>query len=374
MKYTEIIQELISAAMSPKKTVVRSMKETGKKAIGISPVYGPDEVVYAAGCLPIGLWGGHTEFEMADKYLQSFCCSVIRANLEYGLKGDYNMLSAVVGNSFCDALKGFMKNWPYGIQHIPVIPCIYPQNRIPASEEYLIEELKFFKERLEKLLDVTVTEEDLENAVKVYDEYREACRRFTAIVPDYPKTLNPKTRHFILKAAQFMDKKDYTVKLNALVDDLTKCPKEEMDGFKVILTGIMVDAEAYLDALVENDIIVVADDLMQESRQFCTKTREHGTALEKIAGRYMDIKSSALVYDEKKGRGQMLVDMVKEFNADAVIYAQMKFCEMEEFDYPLVKEDIQKAGVKLLYIESDQQVDASGQLSNRIQAFVEINK
>ena len=81
MKYTEIIQELISAAMSPKKTVVRSMKETGKKAIGISPVYGPDEVVYAAGCLPIALWGGHTEFEMADKYLQSFCCSVIRADV-----------------------------------------------------------------------------------------------------------------------------------------------------------------------------------------------------------------------------------------------------------------------------------------------------
>ena len=166
----------------------------------------------------------------------------------------------------------------------------------------------------------------------------------------------------------------YSHRAGLLVDDLTKCPKEEMDGFKVVLTGIMVDAEAYLDALVENDIIVVADDLMQESRQFCTKTREHGTALEKIAGRYMDIKSSALVYDEKKGRGQMLVDMVKEFDADAVIYAQMKFCEMEEFDYPLVKEDIQKAGVKLLYIESDQQVDASGQLSNRIQAFVEINK
>lgn len=63
------------------------MKETGKKAIGMSPVYAPDEVVYAANCLPIGLWGGHTEFELADKYLQSFCCSVIRANLEYGLKG-----------------------------------------------------------------------------------------------------------------------------------------------------------------------------------------------------------------------------------------------------------------------------------------------
>lgn len=374
MKYTEIIQELVSAAKSPKKTVVKSMKDTGKKAIGISPVYGPDEVVYAANCLPVGLWGGHTEFQLADKYLQSFCCSVIRANLEYGLKGDYNMLTAVVGNSFCDALKGFMKNWPYGIDHIPVIPCIYPQNRIAAGETYLIEELGFFKERLEKLLNITITEEALEEAVKVYDAYRAACRRFVTMVQDYPKTLDAKTRHFILKAAQFMDKKDYTEKLNALMADLAQQPKEEMDGFKVVLTGIMVDAESYLDALVDNRIIVVIDDLMQESRQFCTETRETGSAMEKIAGRYMDIKSSALIYDENKGRGQMLIDLVKQFDADAVIYAQMKFCEMEEFDYPLIKEEMKEAGVKMLYIESDQQVEASGQLANRIQAFVEINQ
>ena len=372
MKHNEIIQTLVEAAKSPKKTVVKTMKATGKKAIGLSPVYGPDEVIYAAGCLPIGLWGGHTEFQLADKYLQSFCCSVIRANLEFGLKGDYNMLSAIVGNSFCDALKGFMKNWPYGIKHIPVIPCVYPQNRIAAGEEYLIAELRFFQQRLEELLNVKITEEDLENALSVYDDYRAACRRFVSIVPDYPVTLNAKVRHFILKAAQFMDKKDYTEMLNQLIDSLTAQPKEKLDGFRVILTGIMVDAENYLDALVENNIIVVADDLMQESRQFRTKTRGFGTAMERIAGRFIDLRGCALVYEEEKSRGQMLIEMAKD--ANAVFYCQMKFCEMEEFDYPIIKGELQAAGVKMLYIESDQQVDASGQLANRIQAFVEINK
>ena len=374
MKHIDLIQELVSAAKSPKKTVIKSMKDTGKKAIGLSPVYGPDEIVYAANCLPIGLWGGHTEFQLADKYLQSFCCSVIRANLEYGLKGDYNMLTAVVGNSFCDALKGFMKNWPYGIKHIPVIPCVYPQNRIKAGEEYLIEEFEFFKQRLEKLLGITITEADLDNAVAVYDAYRDASRRFVEMVNDYPVTLNAKTRHFIIKAAQFMDKKDYTEKLNELMAELAKQPKETSDGLKVVITGIMVDAEAYLDALVDNNVIIAADDLMQESRQFRTLTRNEGNAMRKIAGRYIDLKGCALVYEEEKTRGQMLIDLKNKYNADAIIYAQMKFCEMEEFDYPLIKKEMSDAGVKMLYIESDQQVEAPGQLANRIQAFVEINK
>ena len=118
MAYQELIQELVAAAKTPKKTVIKTMKETGKRAVGMFPVFAPDELVYAAGCIPVGMWGGHTEFELADKYLQSFCCSLVRANMEYGLKGDYNMLSAVVANSFCDALKGLYKNWPYGIRNI----------------------------------------------------------------------------------------------------------------------------------------------------------------------------------------------------------------------------------------------------------------
>ncbi len=37
--------------------VVRDWKESGKKVIGCFPVYCPDEIVHAAGMMPIGMWG-----------------------------------------------------------------------------------------------------------------------------------------------------------------------------------------------------------------------------------------------------------------------------------------------------------------------------
>lgn len=374
MAYQDIINELVCAAQTPKKTLVGSMKETGKKAVGMFPVFTPDEIVYAAGFIPAGMWGGHTEFELADKYLQSFCCSLVRANMEYGLRGDYDMLSAVVGNSFCDALKGLFKNWPYGIKHIPVIPCVYPQNTYPEAEEYLVKEFTYFKQNFEKCLGVNITEEALTEAVDIYDGYRDACRKFTEIARDYPVTIDAKTRHFIIKAAQFYDKKIYTEKLNMIIEGLLASPKEHKDGLRVVLSGVMVDAISYLDALVENDVIVVADDLMQESRQFRTPNVKEGTALERMAKRYTNIKGCAMVYDEQKTRGDLLIDLKNRSGADAVIYALFKFCEIEEFDYPMIKAQMEKEGVKMLYIESDQQVETSGQLANRIQAFVEINQ
>ena len=57
----EIISDLQETANHPAKAVKASMKETGKKAVGCFPYYTPDEIIYAAGMLPVGLWGGQTE-------------------------------------------------------------------------------------------------------------------------------------------------------------------------------------------------------------------------------------------------------------------------------------------------------------------------
>lgn len=372
--YAELIHEMEAVSRNPKAAIAKSMKESGKKAIGVFPVYTPEEIIYAAGFLPVGMWGGPTKsFEKADTMLQNFCCTVMRANMEYALTGAYNTLSAVVATTFCDSIKGLCKNWPYAVKNIPILGVAYPQNRIPKARNYLIKELKFLAQRLTDLFGTEITEAALEAAIALYEDYRAACRRFTAMVKDYPATLNAKVRHDILKAAWFMDKKTYTEMLDALMDSLGKQPVEQLDGCKVILSGIMVDAEAYLDVLVDNKIIVVGDDLAHESRQFRTPARPNGTAWERIADRYLDTEGCSLVFDAQKSRGAMLVQMAKELDATGIFYCQMKFCEPEEFDYPLLKIEFEKAGIKHLYIEADQQLDAPGQLSNRIQTFVEIN-
>jgi len=68
----------------------------------------------------------------------------------------------------------------------------------------------------------------------------------------------------------------------------------------------------------------------------------------------------------------MLLEMAEETGAQAVIYCQLKFCDPEEFDYPILKKEFATAKVPLLYVELEQQMDSPEQLRTRIQTLAEI--
>jgi bcr-type benzoyl-CoA reductase subunit C len=371
----EIIADLQETANHPAKAVKASMKETGKKAVGCLPYYTPDEIIYAAGLLPVGLWGGQTEIKEADKYLQSFCCSIMRINVEQGMKGMYDFLSAVVIPTYCDTLKCICDNWQVAVPKTYLIPIVYPQHRkIAAGVAYLIDEYKRVQKEFETITGRKITEQDLEDSIAIYEDYRKIMKQFTAIVGKYPKTLNAKTRHLIIKAAYFMDKSRYNAKMKELMEELKKLPAENFDGIKVVVTGILVETDALLDAFVENKMVFVADDLAHESRQFRTCARSEGTALERLAYRIADHDGCSLLYDEEKKHGQLLIELVRDNHADGVVVCMMKFCNPEEFDYPIYKKELEAAGIPMLYLEIEQKMDSAEQIRNRIQSFAEMIK
>jgi benzoyl-CoA reductase/2-hydroxyglutaryl-CoA dehydratase subunit BcrC/BadD/HgdB len=80
----------------------------------------------------------------------------------------------------------------------------------------------------------------------------------------------------------------------------------------------------------------------------------------------------AFLYDDKKSRGDILKDMVINYEADAIVIVGMKFCDPEEFDYPILKKQLEKANIPLLYLEIEQQMDSVEQLRTRIQSFGEM--
>lgn len=68
----------------------------------------------------------------------------------------------------------------------------------------------------------------------------------------------------------------------------------------------------------------------------------------------------------------MLIDMARRYEADAVIICMMKFCDPEEFDYPIFYPQMDAAGVRNLMIEVDQESGSFEQVKTRIQTFSEI--
>ena len=68
----------------------------------------------------------------------------------------------------------------------------------------------------------------------------------------------------------------------------------------------------------------------------------------------------------------MLVEMVEKYGADALIYCQMKFCDPEEFDYPLLYTQLENKDIRNLMIEIDQQANSLEQIRTRVQSFAEM--
>lgn len=369
----EIINEFKAIADNPRKAMDDYKKETGKGAVGIMPVYCPEEIVHAAGYLPIGMWGAQKkQISKARTYLPPFACSIMQSVMELQLEGVYDDLEAVIFSVPCDTLKCMSQKWN---RPVPAIVFTHPQNRKIAKDAanvFAREEFNIVKEKLEDILDVHISNKAIKNSIAVYNENRAACREFSDVAAEYAAVVTPSDRHAVIKARWFMEKSHHTALVKELIAALKAEPAPEFKGKKIIVTGIQVEPYDVLDIFQENGFAIVADDLAQETRNFRQDVPDDDDALMALARAWNEFDGCSLATDANKPKGQMIIDAVKKYGADAVVVCMMKFCDPEEFDYPILLQEFEAAGVKNLYIEVDQESTAFEQVKTRIQTFAEI--
>ena len=369
----EIINEFKAIADNPRKAMDDYKKETGKGAVGIMPVYCPEEIVHAAGYLPIGMWGAQKkQISKARTYLPPFACSIMQSVMELQLEGVYDDLEAVIFSVPCDTLKCMSQKWN---RPVPAIVFTHPQNRKIAKDAanvFAREEFNIVKEKLEDILDVHISNKAIKNSIAVYNENRAACREFSDVAAEYAAVVTPSDRHAVIKARWFMEKSRHTALVKELIAALKAEPAPEFKGKKIIVPGIQVEPYDVLDIFQENGFAIVADDLAQETRNFRQDVPDDDDALMALARAWNEFDGCSLATDANKPKGQMIIDAVKKYGADAVVVCMMKFCDPEEFDYPILLQEFEAAGVKNLYIEVDQESTAFEQVKTRIQTFAEI--
>ncbi len=370
------IQEIFSAfsdvISNPGKVVKEFKKSTNSKVIGCFPYYCPEELVHAAGMLPIGCWGGQTTLSKSGYYFPPFACSIMHASVEFAMNHVYEDLSGVIIPAPCDTLKQFGQDWITAAPNIPAAYVVYPLHKTPDGVKYLKGEFTRICEWLETLAGKRISDERIHHSIQIYNENKDAMREFIQATAEYPDIVTPHKRHIVFKSRFFMEKSQHTALVKKLVALLTSNPRKEWKGKKVILSGIMLEMESLLGIFNENNIAIVSDDLAQESRQIRAKASDGKDPMERLAAQWLEMSGCSLVFDTGNTRAELLIDMTNQYKADGVIFSMLKFCEPEEFDYPLIKRELEKAGVPVLSFEIEQQMQSIEQVRTRLQAFSEM--
>lgn len=377
MSINTLLDEFKVKAATPNQQLAE-YKAQGKKVVGVLPYYAPEELVYAAGIVPMGIWGSNNKtISRSKEYCATFYCTIAQLALEMLLDGTMDGLDGIITPTICDTLRPMSQNFRVAMgDKMSVIFLAHPQNRFDDfGLQFTVDQYTHVKKELEKIAGKEITNDDIKNAIKVYNESRAARRKFVKLASDHCDVITPTKRSAVLKAFHFMLKDEYTAKLNELNAELEKLPVCDWQGTKVVTSGIICDNPALLAAFEENNIAIAADDVAHESRSFRTDVPENADPMMALAQQFANIDYEVLLYDPKSSenrRGEFVANLVKESGAQGLVLFMQQFCDPEEMEYPYLKKALQEADVPHIKLGIDQQMRDFGQARTAIQAFADV--
>lgn len=371
----ELLEQFKYYANNPRKQLDKYLAE-GKKAVGVFPYYAPEEIVYAAGVVPFGVWGGQGSIERAKEYFPTFYYSLALRCLEMALDGTLDGLSASIITTLDDTLRPFSQNYKVGVgQKIPMIFLNHGQHRKEEfGKTYNARIFNKAKEELEKICGVTVTDENLKKAFKVYNENRAEKRKFIKLAAKHPQTIKASDRCYVLKSSYFMLKDEHIALLKQLNTKLEALPEESWDGVRVVTSGIITDTPGLLEVFDAYKVCIVADDVAHESRALKV---DIDLSIEDpmlaLADQFARMDEDPILYDpDIYKRPKYVVNLAKENNADGCLLFMMNFNDTEEMEYPSLKQAFDAANIPLIKMGYDQQMVDFGQVKTQLETFNEI--
>jgi len=352
----------------------RLWKEARKRpVVGYFCSYTPEEVIWAAGALPLRIFGAGGRVTLADAHLQAYSCSLVRGALEDGLAGKLAFLDGIVFPHTCDSIQRLSDIWRLNLDTGAHLDAVLPVKLNTASaREYLAAVLAKFRRELGERLGREIGAEALAAAVADYEALREGLAALHALRRERPAALSSRDLHTVTRAAMVMDRRELAGHLAAVLDEARQAPGGAAAPRKrLVLAGGLCSMPDLYGIIEEAGAHVVDDDFCTGSRYFEGRVPAGGDPLAALAQRYAERSVCPAKHRDLDGRGRSLVERVRRAGADGVIFILLKFCDPHAFDYPYMKALLDAAGIPSLLFEVEDQLPAEGQLKTRCEAFVE---
>ena len=360
---------------------MKNLKESGAKVVGAYCTYTPLEIIYAAGLVPVSLCSSSNDaIRHAEIDLPKNLCPLIKASYGVAVSDTcpyFYFADLIVGETTCDGKKkmyelmGKVKD-----TYILQLPQRYDDE---ASFKLWLNELYKFKNELEKRFEVSITEEKLRDAVRMGNIERENLKNFFELGRLNPIPLSGADMSAIQEGFGFnfeREKRNADLKLNTI--EIYKKWEKELKGTKskrprILITGCPVIGvrEKILKAIEKAGGDIVVYENCSGVREKMELIDENIDPMEAIARKYLNVCCS--VMSPNPQRFNELDSLIDEYEVDGVIEIVLQACHTFAIEATSVNKFVsEKKNKPYMYIESDYSMEDSGQVSTRIEAFMEI--
>jgi benzoyl-CoA reductase/2-hydroxyglutaryl-CoA dehydratase subunit BcrC/BadD/HgdB len=368
---------------------LRAAKENGKKVIGYFCMFAPVELILAADAIPVRVNSGwYDAAKVGDRVVPVEVCPVVRSTIGakmIGLSPYLELSDALISVLTCD---GMTKLGEILSDYKPVWTMTLPRMKdSDQSLRFWSEEIKTVKGQIEELTGNKITRKKLKSAIELVQKATKVFRRLQELRRGPPVIMG---RDVMLVNQTFMwdDISRWTEKAEALCDALEKRVREKIwacppDTPRVMVTGTpMIWPDNWkLPSLVEEATpqgVIVADELCSGERLLYDPVGvdewSMDDMLKAIAERYL-MASTCPCFTSKDGnedRINWLLNKVKEWKVNGVIYYVVRGCMLYAMEYTRVKKVLDKINVPVYYLDTEYTREDVGQMKTRVEAFLEM--
>jgi benzoyl-CoA reductase/2-hydroxyglutaryl-CoA dehydratase subunit BcrC/BadD/HgdB len=300
---------------------IAEAKENGRKVLGYFCSYVPEEILHAAGMIPIRLArrGKNAAVSLGNTYLSSsscpYACSCV--GIKKGKRDPYFQAVDVIADApACMQMKR----------------VVFPRKFYSKEGlAYFSESLQILASELSKITGEVVSSQALKDSVALYNRIRDRQRiLYEDLKADVPK-LGWEDVLNVIRAGFVLDRIKYADFLEELVTEMNQVPQPpRSSSLRLMVAGGMMAPgdDTLINILKSLGETFVMDELCSGSRGIYGTVNE--PTVEAIGQRYLEnVPCSSLPYPHIEGDPRMkhLAELIHDYRINGFVYYTLRFCD-----------------------------------------------
>lgn len=364
--------------------LIAQAKSEGKRCVAYVCENVPEPLLNLAGTFSIRLRAPRTgSMEMATYYLTSFLCEYSRALLERAIEGGFKFADCIITPDGCTMMNRCVENMEL-LKTMDKEKFFYEYMEIPMKCDdnglnlYTLQCTNHILKPLAENFGIDVSDAAIRESVRRHNRICELIRA----IGDFRKEKNPRITGYefhIITLATYAAPQDMLIeKLEETLEELKTREPEPKNPFRarVVVVGSEIDDVDFVKLVEETGAYVCADRFCYGSLpgRVPIELNDAEDALTQVCRHYMTHSQCPRYMDMPKmlGRREYVNALAKEYNADGIIYEQIKFCDPWAYERMVGSHVLQHDfGYPVLSVDRPYTIAGSGQMRTRVQAFVE---